>query len=204
MTQPGSWLRFGVNHDQQILVIEPLFEEANLCRRLIADFMRALDAHGIGSELADLPGTGESLIDIADVRLCDWREAVKRRDPTFIASFRGGALIDDGASRGVWRFAPETGMRIARDLKRTVLTSRDNTFFSGHALNASFLEELEAATLPSPANLRTVRLESDPQPADLKMPGSPLWRRAEPSEDRALAEALAKDLSKWIEQCAAC
>ena len=203
MTQPGFWLRFGVNHDQQILVIEPLFEEANRCRRLIADFMRALDAHGIGSCLADLPGAGESLIDIADVRLCDWREAVQRHGPTFIASFRGGALIDDGASRGVWRFAPETGMRIARDLKRTALTGLNEKLFAGHALSASFLEEIEAATLPSPTNLRTVRLESDPQPADLKMSGSPLWRRAEPGEDPALAAALAKDLSKWIEQCAA-
>lgn len=165
--------------------------------------MRALDAQGIGSALADLPGTGESPIDIANVRLGDWQEAVRRHAPAFIASFRGGALIADGVSLGVWRFAPETGMRIVRDLKRAALTSANETVFAGHSLSEPFLAELEAALLPSPANLRTVRLETDPQAADLKIPGSPLWRRAEPGDDPALAAALAQDCADWIELCAA-
>ena len=49
--------------------------------------------------------------------------------------------------------------------------------------------------------MRTVRLESDAKPADAKLPGSPLWRRAEPDNDIALAMALADDIAAWIRQC---
>ena len=201
MKQPGTWLRFGLNHDHQIIVIEPFFEEANRCRRLIAEVMRSLDTLGVGSSLADLPGTGESSVDIAEVRLADWRAAAKNLNPALVASFRGGALIDDVASLGSWRFAPETGSRIVRDLKRATLTSVDRTLYAGHALSEEFLAELETA-MPLPrASLRTVRLETDADKADIKFPGSPLWRRAEPGEDSALATALAADLADWARQC---
>ena len=62
---------------------------------------------------------------------------------------------------------------------------------------------LEAATPALVAPLRTVRLESDAAEADAKVAGSPLWRRAEPGEDAALAAALAADLAAWTKQCAA-
>jgi hypothetical protein len=199
----ASWLRSGVNHDLQIIVIEPLFEEANHCRKLVADIMRALDLHGIGSSLADLPGTGESLTDIASVRIADWRATIERQAPAFIASFRGGALVDEVASRAVWRFSPETGMRIVRDLKRATLASAGAALYAGHPLSDAFLSELEAATPFPVPSLRTVRLEDDPGEADTKVTGSPLWRRAEPGEDRALAAALAADLADWVKQCAA-
>ena len=203
MIHPASWLRYGENHDLQIFVIEPFFEESNRCRRLIAEVMRGLDAVGIGSMIVDLPGMGESAIDIADVRLADWRSAVESLEPELIASFRGGALIDETASAGVWRFAPETGIRIVRDLKRAALTSVDATLYAGHALSEAFLAELEGATPSSLPNGRTVRLQSDAAEADVKLPGTPLWRRAEPGEDRALATAITTDLADWAKQCAA-
>jgi hypothetical protein len=198
----ASWLRYGVNHDLQILVIEPLFEEANRCRKLVADTMRALDALGIGSRLADLPGTGESPIGIADVRIADWRDAIQGYAPALVASFRGGALVDEAASVGVWRFAPETGIRVVRDLKRAALASSDSALYGGHALGDAFLAELEAATPFPLTRLRTVRLDSDAGEADAKVRGSPLWRRAEPGEDSELAATLAADLADWAKQCA--
>ena len=196
-----SWLRFGSNHDLQIIVIEPFFEEANRCRRLIAQVMRGLDALGVGSSIADLPGAGESPVDIADVRLADWQGAARKLAPAMVASFRGGALIDDVARLGNWRFAPETGSRIVRDLKRATLTSEDRTLYAGHALSGDFLAELEMALPLQCIRLRTVRLETDAGDADVKFPGSPLWRRAEPGEDPALASALATDLAVWARQC---
>lgn len=202
MNDHPSWLRFGVNHDLQLLVIEPLFEEANRCRKLIVDIMRALDGLGIGSRLADLPGTGESTVDIAGVRIADWQAAIQGYAPALVASFRGGALVDEAASVGVWRFAPETGIRVVRDLKRAALASSDSTLYAGHALGEALLAELEAATpFPLP-RLRTVRLDSDAGEADAKVPGSPLWRRAEPGEDSELAATLAADLADWAKQCA--
>lgn len=165
--------------------------------------MRTLALRGIGSSVAGLPGTGESLTDIGDVRITDWRAAIRRHAPAFIASFRGGALVDETANRGVWRFSPETGMRIVRDLRRATLASAAATHYAGHALSDAFLSELEAATPFPVPSLRTVRLEGDPGEADAKIAGIPLWRRAEPGEDNALAAALAADLADWVKQCAA-
>ncbi len=191
--------------DYQILIIEPLFEEANRTRRMIATMIRLLTARYLSATIAELPGTGESLIDIADVRLPDWQAgvaaAIAATGATVIASFRGGALLD-GGSLPVWRFAPEAGARIVRDLRRVKASGSSDTY-AGHALNDAFLDELEAAQTPSPARLRTVRLATDSGVADVKVEGSPLWRRAEPGEDQALSEALAADLGRWIEQCAA-
>lgn len=202
MNQPPSWLQFGESHRLQILVIEPLFEEANRCRRLIAEVMRGLDRGGVESRLADLPGTGESAVDIADVRFADWQAAVAAYAPALIASFRGGALVDGAATQGVWRLSPETGERIVRDLKRATLTSADSTLYAGHALSPALLGELEGASLPPNANIRTVRLETEAADADLKIAGSPLWRRAEPGEDPALAAAIVSDLIDWAKRCA--
>ena len=49
--------------------------------------------------------------------------------------------------------------------------------------------------------LRTVRLDTDPKPADRHVPGTPLWRRAEPDNDPALAAILADDIADWIAAC---
>jgi hypothetical protein len=202
-----NWFRTGSGHALQILIWEPLFEETNRCRRLIAEMLRALDALGVGSTLPCLPGTGESLADIGDVVLADWHGAatgaVAAVRPIVIASLRGGALLDGcGPARGHWRFAPEPGARIVRDLRRTQLAG-DTGLYAGHRLSEAFLSELEAAEPAAVAPLRTLRLESDALPADLKVTGTPLWRRAEPSEDAALAAALADDLAAWVKQCAA-
>lgn len=202
MNQPPSWLQFGEKHRLQILVVEPLFEEANRCRRLIAGIMRGLDRNSVGSRIADLPGCGESAVDIADVRLADWKAAIDCYAPTLIASFRGGALIDGAATQGVWRLSPETGNRIVRDLKRAALTSADSTLYAGHALSPVFLAELESASLPAHSRVRTIRLQTEAAEADLKMAGAPLWRRAEPGEDPALAAAITSDLTEWAKRCA--
>lgn len=198
MNTPPRWLQSGLRDNLQLLVIEPLFEEANRCRRLIAQILRTLDAAGIDSAIAELPGTGESITDVADVRLADWRGALASYRPRFVASFRGGALLDDAShAERIWRFAPESGARIVRDLRRTALSSGNDMLFAGHALTESFLADLEAGSLTGSA-ARTVRLASDPSEADVKITGSPLWRRAEPGEDPALAAALADDLINWI------
>lgn len=200
------WLRHGVNFPIQIIIIEPLFEEANRCRRLLVSVMRGLAANGIGSVLPDLPGTGESLVDIRDVAFSDWHEAlgtvVEMVQPVVIASLRGGALLERGLpAKGYWRFAPETGTRIVRDLRRTQLSG--SALYAGHAINDAFLAALEVAPTVPVAPLRTVRLESDAADADAKIAGSPLWRRAEPGDDPELAAALAADLTDWVTQCAA-
>ncbi|MEK6636951.1 MAG: hypothetical protein AABY88_02590 [Pseudomonadota bacterium] len=172
--------------------------------------MRGLAANGIGSALPNLPGTGESLANIHDVLFSDWHEALsafsEMVNPVVIASLRGGALLDDGlAANGYWRFAPETGARIVRDLKRTQLGGSDDDpqLYAGHPISDDFLNVLQMIPPIPPAPLRTVRLESDAGEADAKIAGSPLWRRAEPGDDPELAAALVADLTDWVTQCAA-
>ena len=61
---------------------------------------------------------------------------------------------------------------------------------------------LAGATAAEVAPLRTVRLDTDAQPADLKLDGPALWRRSEPGTSDALAGALAADLADWSRACA--
>ncbi len=205
MSDPACWFRTGTGCARQILIIEPLFEEANRTRRMIAQMMRMLEAQGIGATIVDLPGTGESLTGVADVRLTDWAvavgSAIAATGASRIAAFRGGSLLG-GGDVPTWRFAPETGGRIVRDLRRVRASGRSETY-AGHVLTDAFLADLEAAPIPVPAKVRTVRLSADAAPADAKVDGAPLWRRAEPGEDAALSKALAADLAQWIDRCAA-
>ncbi|MCI1143823.1 hypothetical protein MOP88_18565 [Sphingomonas sp. WKB10] len=48
-----------------------------------------------------------------------------------------------------------------------------------------------------------MRLSSDPAPADRHVDAAPLWRRAEPGDNPALAELLADDIAAWIAACEA-
>ncbi len=212
-------LRHGVQHPIQILIAQPLFEEANRMRKIIVSVMRALDAQGIGCALPDLPATGESLRKLSDVTFDDWRAAFQgaaletknAHQKLIIASFRGGALVDDvTSSDGYWRCAPETGQRIVRDLMRTMLTSATTNeedgeivAVAGHKMRKSFLDTLSAATPRDVSPARIVRLATDAKNADIKIEGTPMWRRSEPGDDDLLVAAITNDLSAWAKKCAA-
>jgi hypothetical protein len=204
-----EWLmRVGRESAPAILIVPPLFEEMNRTRALIASVMRGLARRGHGAWLVDLGGTGESERDLAALGWDDWRHDVilaaahiaeKARKP-LVASLRGGALVDDGAAaRGWWRFAPLDGAAVARDMARSGLAG--GVEWAGYAPNAALKAALEAAA-PAPVSpLRTLRLASDRGAADAKIEGPALWRRSEPGNSAALADALAADLSKWSREC---
>jgi hypothetical protein len=144
------------------------------------------------------------MTEVSAIRLADWRESLAGLRANGVASLRGGALVDDAIPANChWRFAPETGGRIVRDLKRIALAGSNNANYAGHALSDVFLADLEGASPAPLPQLRTLRLESDTSEADAHVAGSPLWRRAEPGEDGELAAVLADDFANWIAQCAA-
>lgn len=202
-----TMLRFGPDAGPLVVAVLPLFEEANRTRAFLVAMLRALAGRGIGGILPDLPGTGESLVETRDLRLPDLRQAfaalVGTLDvPIYALTIRSGALVDcDASLAGRWRLAPQSGDDLLRDLSRirAASTMPDADGYAGNSLSEALLADLRDA-VPYDAS-RTVRLESDPRPADARYAGAPLWRRSEPGSDATLSDTLAADIAGWIATC---
>ena len=214
-----AWLRFGPPGGPVLIAANALFEEANRTRALLVTVLRDLAGRGIASVLPDLPGAGDSLMSTDQARLDVWREAYAAAATSAGAhvsvAIRGGALLDGGV-RQRWRLSPVDGTRLVRDMVRARQASgreSGETFdpaeltapgppveLAGNHLARALIAELEAAIPAGPA--RTVRLASDPLPADTVVAAPPPWRRAEPDLDPALAAALADDIARWVATCA--
>lgn len=198
-------LRFG-GGGPAVLIAPPLFEEANRTRAALVNVARRLAATGCTVTLPDLPGQGESIVPTSAARLPAWRAALAAAARTgggrpHVLAWRGGALLDaevDAASR--WYLAPVTGAAIVRDLRRARSVS-GGELYAGNALSDELLTELDGAEPMTPDRLRVARLQSDPHPADVSLPGRPLWRAAEPGTDESLQAAVAGDVVEWIARC---
>lgn len=204
-----------------ILIVPPLFEEANRTRRTLVLAMRALAADGFAALLPDLPGQNESLVPLETVDLASWQDALAEAaatidGPQIIASLRGGALIDHHAKAATWwRLAPVGGASLLRTLMRArvaadreggVTSSLDSLqaeaataplLLAGNRLSPAMIAQLGSAETQPVARLRTVTLGSG---ADA-IAGTPLWLRAEPGEDAAMAKAIAADIAAWSTAC---
>lgn len=200
--------RFGPATGPVVLLLLPPFEEANRTRTFAVGLLRALAARDIGAMLPDLPGQGESLLPTEAATLAVWRSAVAALvaasdRPVVTAAIRAGALLDhDAAVVGRWHLAPQSGARLLRELARIGIDrATDIAEVGGNRLSTALLAELEAATPASTQPLRTVRLGTDPGPADRRIDAAPLWRRSEPGDDPVLADVLADDLAAWSRAC---
>ena len=215
-------LRSGVKHSIQILLVPPLFDEMNRMRRMIADIMRLLDNHDVGTTLPDLPGTNESLYPQQDTSLEIWREALNicrdnQQGCSHIVSFRGGCLIDDLSDNlPVWRLTPVKGNSLLRTMLRTRIASdkeagtttsmadlanivkTESIELAGNIISPPMFAQLQDSVVKTPKLLRTARLESDSKSADVRLNGTPLWLRAEPDADPSLSQSIADDLVNWI------
>ena len=219
-----AMLRFGPNNGPVVIAALPLFEEANRTRALIVTILRQLAQRGIAGALPDLPGTGESIIATEQASLNDWMEAFTAateklradHDMVHVIAFRGGALVDrDAVVDSRWFLSPLAGATVTRDLARVALAAAKEAGtaarrapgvpieIAGNRLAPALLTALERAEPVSMPPLRTVRLDTDPLPADLHVSGAPLWRRSEPDNDIALAALLADDIAGWIASCGA-
>lgn len=208
-----EWLmRIGDPGGPPILFLPPLLEEMNRTRALIAGTMRGLAAWGFGCWLLDLPGAGESGRPLGTCGWEDWtgaaaaalgRVADLAGSPPALASVRGGCLLDGMAEAACrWRLAPVAGASLVRDLDRAAQIGGGAN--GGYPLSEELRAGLAGARPAEADRLRTVRLESDPAPADLKLPGAPLWRRSEPETSSELSDVMATDIADWIGRCGAC
>ena len=186
----------------RLLVIPPLFDEANRLRRLTVEVMQRLDAAGIDSLLPDLPGCNESLQPLAAMTLDHWRGAASAAaahfSATHVLAIRGGALIAPPLPG--WHYAPANGATILRQMIRARILSsreagRDETQaallaqgmaggldLAGYPLSAAMVTGLHEA---SPADGPATRI------AQSDIGGGALWLRAEPDDDAGQADALA-------------
>jgi hypothetical protein len=215
-----AMLSFGPADAPVVALVLPLFEEANRTRALGVAMLRALAEQGVAGVLPDLPGAGESSKRLEDIGLSDWPEALSAAigGHAHVAAMRGGCLIAGNVpARSHWYFAPQTGEAAVRELVRArQVAAREagESFdpanidrdggpleFAGNRLPRPLLRALAASEPDMASPCRVVRLEADPGSADLHVVGSPLWRRAEPDNDPALAEALAADLADWVRRC---
>lgn len=204
-----AMLRFGPDEGPVVVAALPLFEEANRTRAFMVAILRALAVRGIGSVLPDLPGQGESLVALAAVSLADLRDgfaaAVRRASEggrlAYAAAVRSGALLDTHApTAGRWHLAPQTGATLIRELNRIGCkpSASATVEIAGNLVASSLLDALRDA---EPHAARVVRLSSDTAPADRTIAGPPLWRRTEPGNDPAVAQALADDIADWVLSC---
>lgn len=221
-----EWLA-EIGEGPPVLIAPPLLEELNRCRAFLMAVMREVAGAGYTLVLPDLPGTGESPGDIAATGWHDWlgalgmlsRDLEEKAQAPLLLSFRGGCLVDGEVHAAArWRFAPVSGSALARDLVRArqavlpqkvraeaiVAEARARASeFAGYVLPPGLFAGLHDGQPTEVDAVRTIRLASDPAPADAKVDGRPLWRQAEPGTDPALSARLAADIVDWARTCAA-
>lgn len=195
----------------RLLVIPALFDEANKLRRLTVEVMRRLDRAGVDCFLPDLPGCNESTAPLEIQTPESWRAAMRAAAAEFAAThvlaLRGGALIAPEGLPG-WRYAPVKGAAILRQMLRArTLAAReagreepaeaimaaargDGVELAGYRLGAAMVRAFETLT-PAPAP-GVFQIDQD------MIGGSGLWLRAEPSENRMQADALAAIIAVGI------
>ena len=197
-------LGFDRTRAQRLLVVPPLFDEANKFRHQIFEIMRRLDAREVDCFLPDLPGCNESMAPQAEQSIAAWREAVAAAAAHFrtdrILAIRSGAwLVPDGYAG--WAYAPAKPKQVLRGMLRArTIAAREagrsetaeallaegratGLDLAGWQLGAELVREMDdAGFAPSSALVAIDQAE---------IGGKPLWLRAENDVDPAQASALA-------------
>lgn len=201
-------LIFDAGRRDRVLIAPALFDEGHKLRRLTVEVMRRLDGAGIDCFLPDLPGLNESGQDLALIEPEDWRmglEAAARHfDATRVLAIRGGGLVLPDKLGG-WHYAPVKGASLLKTMLRArVIAAREagqderidalmeqglamGLDLAGYALSGEMLRQLDAAVPGKRADITVIEQDW--------VGGSPLWLRAEPTEDAAQADALAGIIS---------
>ena len=216
-------LSLGRNHTKRVLIVPPLFDEMNRMRRILVDVMRNLESHKISSFLMDLPGTNESRLQLEDMDVSRWQQAVsvcsEQMKTKHIASVRGGALaLPPSDEISHWMLAPVKGSALLRTMMRSRVAGdkeagKETTIaglateaesqaieLAGNIISPGMYQSLAEAKPISRSNQRIVRLKNDSKEADSRIEGSAIWLRAEPDSDPVLSSAMAQNIADWVRQ----
>jgi len=197
-------LGFDAARARRLLVIPPLFDEANKFRHQIFEIMRRIHSREVDCFLPDLPGCNESTADLSQQSLGNWRAAVAAAvahfRATHVLAIRSGGWLVSGDLPG-WLYAPVKPRQVLRSLLRARIIAareagRDET--SDGLLETARTEGIELAGWPLGAQLvRELDIEEVmPTGAQVVIEhsdvgGQPLWLRAENDDDPEQADALA-------------
>ncbi|MEE8231025.1 MAG: hypothetical protein V3R15_06005, partial [Qipengyuania citrea] len=197
-------LCFEQRRSRRLLVIPPLFDEANKFRHQLSEIMRRLDEGGVDCFLPDLPGCNESMAPLQAQTLAGWRQAVGAAAAHFgaahVLAVRSGCwLVPDDMPAAL--YAPAKPAQVLRNMLRARVLAAKETghpetaeallddarsngiVLAGWQLGAELVGELETAVYdPSPRHRVVEQAE---------LGGRPLWLRAENDFDAAQAETLA-------------
>jgi hypothetical protein len=206
----------GEEHQRQLLIAQPLFEEMNRCRRFLAELCRTLDRRGIGSTLADLPGAGDNATAVISLQhMRTVFSALYAGRSARVFAMRGGALVPDpDAALPRYLYAPATGDSLLRDLLRTQsIADQERTgarrgsgdylaawqqgrevSLAGYTVPPELAAALGSSTPTAVAQCRI----AGPPPADFVIDSPPVWRQADPVDTPETIEALAADIDAWF------
>ena len=204
-TRAEAGLVFDGGRDARLMIIPPLFEEANKLRHTLVEVLRRLDAAGIDGILPDLPGCNESLAPLAKQTLGGWRAgaaaAAEHFRATAVLTIRGGALLRPPGLPG-WDYSPLDGAKVLRSMIRARLIAgkeagaqemreeietlgrSEGATLAGWQLGPQMFAALEQAELP-PREDGVALIEQE------TIGGRPPWLRAEPDYDPKQADAIA-------------
>ncbi len=188
----------------RLLIVPPMFDEANRMRRMLVDTMRLLDEAGVDTFLPDLPGCNESLQEFSAQSLHAWRramvQAARHFGATDVLAVRGGALVFPHTLPGLV-LEPAKGASILRQMIRArVIMAREagRQEDSAALLEAGRTSGLELAGWRCGASLiagletATAQIEGQRIISQGELGGGGLWLRAEPAAAPEQSAALAK------------
>ncbi|MXO66037.1 hypothetical protein [Altericroceibacterium endophyticum] len=189
----------------RLLILPPLFAEANRCRSLLTAMIRQLDDCGIDAFLPDFPGWNESLAPLQKQDLQNWRDAAQAATDhwqiTHFLALRGGAELCPPALPG-FTVSPLSGKKQLRSMIRaqTILEReagrhrrseellqmglQDGLTLAGFQIGPAMLRDLLEADAAAHSSAEELTIDA------LQL--SPPWLRAEPGHDPAQAEEMAR------------
>ena len=204
-------LAFDRSREHRLLIIPPLFDEANKFRHQIYEIIHRLDDKGIDCFCPDLPGCNESLADHSRQTLVSWTRSAQLVSDhvraTHVFSVRSGCWLLPNNLPG-WIYAPTRPQSVLRSLLRArIIAARevqkeetsedlltmarsDGIELAGWHFGADLIREMEEAEIVYGNDHRTIEHS--------QVGGTPLWLRAENDEDLEQAAILANTVEAGI------
>ncbi|MBD1390579.1 alpha/beta fold hydrolase [Neiella sp. HB171785] len=150
-----------------IVIVPPLLEEMNACRRHIAEYAAQASLHGYKTLYFDLLGSGDSALELADINsLAMWQANIDTllalaTTPVTLIAIRSGVLLLSAQQLADWPvqlWQPElSGQRWVKAIRRAqhlmpqspADPNDDFTDYQGYTIANSLLDEIAAVDLSS-------------------------------------------------------